>query len=492
MNVPIFCKQAAFGAAAVCTAPISPAAMNPPNILFIFADDLSYEAVGALNMQDIDTPNLDRLARRGTLFSCAYNMGSYHGAVCIASRTMLNTGRSLWNAHGLDTAPQMAAEAAQGRLWPQRMQQAGYRTYMTGKWHIKIAADTVFDVVADERGGMPEQTEEGYNRPLSEADYETGWKPWDTKYGGFWEGGRHWSEIVGDHTVDFLQQASKEDRPFFIYAAFNSPHDPHQAPKEYIDRYPLNRIQLPENYLPKYPHQDDIGCGKALRDERLAPFPRTEYAAKVQRQEYFAQITHMDTQIGRILDALQESGLADHTLVIFTSDHGLAKGRHGFMGKQNMYEHSMRVPILLSGPGIPAGKTVAKPVYLQDIMPTTLQLAGADIPDSIDFKSLLPLIREENLYADKMIYGAYRGLQRMILREGWKLIFYPTLGIERLYHLESDPHEIRDLAQDPDCSDRLKALRSELRDLSRTVNDPLDYENPEESWTTYFELKTRM
>jgi len=142
-----------------------------------------------------------------------------------------------------------------------------------------------------------------------------------------------------------------------MYLAFNATHDPRQSPKEYIDRYPLDRIKLPENFLPQYPHAAKV-CGLGLRDEKLMPYPRTEFAVKVHRQEYFAIVTHMDDQIGRILEALEKSGKADNTYIIFTADHGLAVGHHGFCGKQNMYDHSMRVPFFIVGPDIEAGSKI--------------------------------------------------------------------------------------------------------------------------------------
>ncbi len=148
-----------------------------PNILFLFADDLSYETIGASQILDIDTPNLDTLVEHGASFTHAYNMGAWNGAVCMASRAMLNSGRSVWHAQSSD----FRGMAKENRTWSQQMQQAGYRTYMSGKWHVRCKAKSVFDVVKHERGGMPKQTEAGYNRPLSEEDYEKGWKPWGNR-----------------------------------------------------------------------------------------------------------------------------------------------------------------------------------------------------------------------------------------------------------------------------------------------------------------------
>ena len=318
--------------AAVCLALGQTQVEAKPNVLFLFADDQCFETIGSLGLTDIDTPNLDRLASRGTQFSRAYNMGSWSGAVCVASRHMLITGRHIWRAQTASqtlrsgkksTDEQKAAREQEfNNLWPQVMGRAGYQTFFTGKWHIQAPADKAFQVAQHIRGGMPNQTPQGYNRPL--PDKPDPWSPYDVKFDGFWKGGKHWSEVVADDAVGYIGTAKKDERPFFMYIAFNAPHDPRQAPKEYVDRYPLSRIQVPENYLDEYPYKDAIGCSAKLRDEKLGPFPRTHHAVKIHRQEYYAIIEHMDAQIGRILDALDASGQAENTYIFFTADHGLA------------------------------------------------------------------------------------------------------------------------------------------------------------------------
>ena len=486
MNIP---KRATF-AATICAAvfllshatALAQPSSEQPNILFVFADDMSFETIGAAKMLDIDTPNLDKLARRGASFTHAYNMGAWAGAVCAASRTMLNTGRFLWQAQD-----SVKPAVKQKQMWSQRMQTAGYQTYMTGKWHVpQVAPDGLFNVVKNVRPGMPQDFRRkgsddrtkpkgyGYNRPIDEDDYKNGWKPWDKTNGGFWEGGTHWSEVVANDGIEYLAAAAKDDKPFFMYLAFNATHDPRQSPKEYIDRYPLDHIKLPENFLPQYPHAAKI-CGLGLRDEKLMPYPRTEFAVKVHRQEYFAIVTHMDDQIGGIMEALEESGKADNTFVVFTADHGLAVGRHGFSGKQNMYDHSVRVPFFVVGPGIEAGTKVETPIYLQDAMATALDIAGASA-EGVDFKSLLPLLRGETSEHYSAIYGAYMKKQRMITLDDWKLISYPKIGVERLYNLEEDPHENDDLSTNPEYSPQLSKLREALDQLQSDLKDPQNNE----------------
>lgn len=467
--------------------------IHRPNILFILTDDQSYDAVHALGGDEIQTPNMDRLAREGLTFTHAYNMGAWHGAVCVASRTMLNTGRFLWRAKAREQ--QLEQDAQHGTFWSQRMQQVGYKTYFSGKWHVKVDVHHVFDQgrVHHVRPGMPHQTEMGYNRPLeNEPDR---WKPWDKSRGGYWEGGRHWSEVVADDAVEYLQQTSVDPSPFFMYLAFNAPHDPRQSPREFIQRYPQAQIKIPDSFLPEYPYATPMGCGPNMRDERLAPFPRTIHAIQVHRQEYYAIVTHLDEQIGRVLEALRQSGQAENTYVLFTSDHGLAIGRHGLLGKQNMFDHSVRMPLIITGPDVPAGRRLSVPVYMQDVMPTTLELAGAQPSPDIEFHSLLSRIRR--VEADNLpipenhetpskdsedptrslypaIYGAYRNLQRMITAGDYKLILYPSIQKKLLFNLREDPEEIHDLAEQPTYQATVGRLYAELVRLQKTMDDPLE------------------
>lgn len=447
-------------------------AAEKPNILFIFADDQSYETIAALGNDEVKTPNLDKLVQSGTSFMNAYNMGGWSGAICVASRTMLNTGRMVWRAHAVEKNLQDLAD--KGQSWAQLLEAEGYETYMTGKWHVKIDPAKFYNHVANQRPGMPNATPEGYNRPIKgEIDP---WSPFDQSFGGFWEGGKHWSEVLADDAEGFLANAAKQDAPFFMYLAFNAPHDPRQSPKRFVDMYPQENIKVPLSFMPEYPFKDDIGCSDKLRDEKLAPFPRTEYAVRVNRQEYYAIISHMDEQIGRILEALRKTGKMDNTYIFFSADHGLAVGNHGLIGKQNMYEHSLKPPMIVVGPDIPANERRDAMVYLQDIMATSLDLAGAEKPHYVEFNSLLPLIEDsgkESAY--DTIYGCYLpDTQRMVRKDNLKLIVYPKAKTVRLFDLDADPLELRDLAGDPSKWKVIRTLFGELLKLQEKMDDELD------------------
>ena len=439
-----------------------------PNILFVFTDDQAPDTVGAWGNHQIRTPNMDRLVEAGCSFTHAYNMGAWNGAVCLASRKMLNTGRFLWPAH----AENLDKRVKQRKMWSQLIADAGYETYFTGKWHVPADPEKIFDHVRHVRPGMPKQTEAGYHRPVEGG--EDVWQPWDASRGGFWEGGKHWSEVLADDAEAFLQQASKSDKPFFMYLAFNAPHDPRQSPKSYVDMYPWQQIELPRSFQPQYPFAEAMGAGPKLRDEALAPFPRTAYAAKVNRSEYYALVSHTDTQIGRILQALEETGKADNTYILFTADHGLAVGRHGLMGKQNMHWHSVRVPLIAVGPGIAAGRRIDTRVYLQDTMATALDLAGAEVPGDVQFRSLLPLLNNERSEQYDAIYGGHMDRQRMVIDDDYKLILYPAAPAARLYNLAEDPQELNDLAGEPSSKPMMQRLFASLQKLQKENGDTFD------------------
>ena len=198
--------------------------------------------------------------------------------------------------------------------------------------------------------------------------------------------------------------------------------------------------------------------------------------------------THMDAQVGRILAALEESGQADDTVVIFTSDHGLAMGSHGLMGKQNHYDHSIRAPFIVKGPGVPAGAMVPGMFYLSSVFPTAAEMAGVEVPETVEAPSIVPLINGEKDAVYEYIYGSYRHFQRMVRSQDWKLIYYPMIQRTQLFNLAEDPEEMNDLADDPANAERIAAMMQELESLKAMVGDPLINEAPEESYGEFLRL----
>lgn len=467
-----------------------------PNIVFIFTDDQTYTAINALGNSEIKTPNMDALVQQGTTFTNAYNMGSWSGAVCAASRAMLISGRTVWRANNF--RQNWKKQDSIDKTWAKLLENSGYNTYMTGKWHVDAPATKVFKYTANIRPGMPRDAWDhatmvakfdslyktknpdsktimpnGYNRPKTTTD--TTWLPTDITKGGYWKGGKHWSEVLKDDAITFINTAKQKEKPFFMYLAFNAPHDPRQAPKAYQAMYNVNNITIPKSFLPEYPYRHNIANGDDLRDEALAPFPRTELAIKTHIKEYYASITHLDAQIGDILTALKNSGKINNTYIIFTSDHGLAMGKHGLLGKQNLFDHSIRPPMIIVGPDIPKNKKNTADVYLQDAMATSLEIAGIQKPNYIEFNSFLQLAKQNNTKSNyKSIYGAYLDVQRMIRKDGYKLLVYPKIKKVLLFNLQTDPEEMNNIANLPEEQNRVLQLFNELQKLQKTMNDPLD------------------
>jgi choline-sulfatase len=466
-----------------------------PNFLVVVADDQCFRTINALNNREVFTPAFDRLVKRGTAFTHCFHQGSWTGAVCVPSRAMMHTGRYLWNCGG--------DSCGSYPLLGEVLQMAGYDTYAVGKWHN--GDQTAFRSFTTGKtlgpGFFASTPEDGlaYNRPRADDP----WTPWDPKYNGHWTpkdlwdienpahdsawimqngpspaeaGARYqWSqhscELYADSVIKLLgQTASRPARPFFLYLAWNAPHDPRQAPKEIVDMYPADKIEVPPNFLPRHPFdQGDFH----VRDEQLAPFPRTPRDAQVHRREYYALITYMDRQLGRIIDALENTGQAESTCILVTSDHGLALGEHGLMGKQNLYDCSVRMPFIIAGPGIAAGRRNDAMIYQHCLFPTLCDLAGVATPATVQFPSLLPLLRGERERLFDSIYCAYRGYQRMARTARHKLILYPEAARVQLFDVANDPWEIKNLADDTRHAETISELFRELKKWQETVGDKL-------------------
>jgi len=267
-----------------------------------------------------------------------------------------------------------------------------------------------------------------------------------------------------------LHKAAKRDNPFFMYLGFNSPHDPRQSFKEDLALYPQESIEVPPNFLPEHPF--DQGDSK-IRDEMLAPFPRTKEAVQLHRREYYALITLVDRQIGRILDALQQSEKANNTYVILTADHGLAVGEQGLLGKQNMYECSVRMPLLIAGPGITPGRSVDELVYQHSMFATTCDLAKVPVPQTVEFPSLAPLLHGGDQPVHDAVFCYYRDFQRMLRNKKYKLIVYPQIDRTQLFDIEQDPWEMTDLSDDPTHASIKAGLLQQLASMQVAMGDNL-------------------
>ncbi|HAO95126.1 MAG TPA: sulfatase, partial [Verrucomicrobiales bacterium] len=444
-NLSISCPPGLFLMLAGCLflLPCS-AAEKRPNILFIIADDQSPFDLKIYNSESpLETPNLDALASGGMVFDGAHHMGAWVGGVCTPSRHMVMSGRTVWhipdrlnrvmNPHASNPAmvpPDLAMQTI-----PAVFNRAGYDTMRTCKrGNSYDKANALFKVCHDA-----------------------------TKRGGTDESGSAWH---AEQVLNYLsgRESEKDTAPFLIYFGFSHPHDVRDGKPELLAKYgavnhtdpgsppPANTKQppLPVGYLPQHPFDN---THMTVRDEVAVPGVwkrRDERTIRNELGREFACSENIDIQIGRVLRKLEEMGELENTYIIYTADHGIAVGRHGLMGKQNLYEHSWRVPFIVSGPGIKSGTRAKGNNYLLDILPTVCDLAGIDIPKTVQGKSIKPVLMGKSQQIRNVLYGAYCGGtkpgMRSVRKGDWKLIKYDTMeGTVRktqLFNLKDNPEEL--------------------------------------------------
>jgi len=337
-----------------------------PNVVFLFTDDQRFDTIHVLNNPEIKTPNMDRLVHRGVTFTRAHIMGGTSGAVCMPSRAMLMTGRTLFHLEN------RGANIPEDHvMMPEVFQKAGYRTFGTGKWHNGRRAFTRCFTQGGKimYGGMSDHLKV----PVYDFD-PTGEYPAESQF----VGDKFSSELFTDEAVAFLEKYPS-DMPFFLYVSYTAPHDPRMAPEDFTQMYPPEKVQMPENFMPRHPFDNGE---MRVRDEALAPWPRTPEIIREHIAAYYAMISHLDDQIGRILDTLERRGMTDNTIIVLAGDNGLAVGQHGLLGKQNLYDHSVRVPLVLCGPGIPKDRKSNALCYVLDIFPTLCEMLGLPMPET--------------------------------------------------------------------------------------------------------------
>ena len=431
--------------------PRSPAAERP-NILFIIADDQSPFDLKIYNPKStLETPNIDRLAARGMVFDGAHQMGSWVGGVCTASRHMIMSGRTLWhipdkpgrlnNPH--TTNPKLVPPNLPAFTLPAVFNDAGYSTVRTCK-----------------RGNSYEAA----NQLFSQGSAAT-------KRGGTDDTGSAWH---AERVLEYLQQreAGEQTDPFLIYFGFSHPHDKRDGKPELLEKYgavnhtdrsslpPVNSRQpgLPPNYLLAHPFPNSH---MSVRDEVAVSGvwdKRDERTIRNELGREYACSENVDIQIGRVLEKLEAMGELENTYVFYTADHGMAIGRHGLQGKQNLYEHTFRVPFIAAGPGIQAGSRVVGNIYLLDVLSTVSDLAGIEKPRTSEGISFRPVLEGKAESIRETLYGAYCGGSkpgmRCVKKGDWKMIKYDGLKGEvhqtQLFNLAENPHELLTQHRDPD------------------------------------------
>lgn len=443
--------------------------MSLPNILFIIADDHRFSAIHALQEKSVATPFLDRLITEGTTMRAARILGSCQGAVCIPTRASIHTGVNHFkNAVPDNDCPGMVLKP-EYPLLAETFRQAGYHTFATGKWHNDHASfnRSFCDAKAVFFGGMADH----YQTPVTDfdptgtyADDERRIEP------------RHSTEVFCDAATAFIETYEGKS-PFFAYLALTSPHDPRTAPQPFHQRYPADSIALPPNFMPEHPFDNGE---LQVRDELLAEHPRREDAARQHIADYYAMISHHDHELARVYQALEQRGWDDNTIIVYLADHGLAVGQHGLMGKQNVYDHSIRVPLIISGPGIAKGQKRSEPVYSYDIHPTLLDCAGVAQPPTIEAKSFFPALHGQAFQPRETLYSHHRTSQATVTDGRWKLICYYRDGKDgfrcfrrQLFDLEADAYETNDVIDDPGLLPVVKKLSQAMSAWQERLGDPI-------------------
>jgi arylsulfatase A-like enzyme len=354
-----------------------------------------------------------------------------------------------------------------GQTWPALFGRAGYATFMTGKWHngapsVPLSFQTARSVFL---GGMTD--------PLNASVS-------DLAEGRMTEArpaSNHTCAVFADEAIRFLNEQAQARKPFLCYVAFNAPHDPHIVPGDFPVRYAPEDIPLPANFLPQHPWDNG---DMTLRDEELLPWPRMPAQVRSMLADYYRYVSYLDLQVGRVLDALSALPLATNTIVVFAADSGVARGSHGLIGKQNLYEHSVRVPLIIAGPGIPTDLNSDAMVYLTDVFPTIGKLCGVPAPIMNEGAEFTPALLNPDRPARPHLVFAYRNVQRAIRDDRWKLIRYPRIDKTQLFDLRSDPNEMINLAYAPEHAARVAGLTAlltkELEQLGDNV--PLKVKNP--------------
>ncbi|MEM6978071.1 MAG: sulfatase-like hydrolase/transferase [Planctomycetota bacterium] len=472
-----------------------------PNVVIIVVDDQSPLELKQYNPRStLQTPNLDRLAAEGMVIDDARHMGAWSGAVCTPSRHMIMSGRTVWHIPNRKSRkgrkPLANPNAVNTALVPPDLE-----TNTLAAVFNRAGFDTM-------RTCKTGNSYEGANRQFTVRHDAM-------KRGGDAQSGSQWH---GDRVLDFLQSREKQNdptNPFLVYFGFSHPHDTRDGTPEYLAQYgatnhsdpdvpPAQNDQqpaLPINYLPAHPFPHGH---PGLRDEVSVSGVWERRDIGTIRNELgrqYACSANIDAQIGRVLDHLETTGQLDNTYVIYTSDHGMAIGRHGLQGKQNLYEHTWRVPMIVRGPGITAATRATGNVYLLDLLATICDLTGVDPPATNEGISFVPVLRGEQDSIRNISFGVYCGGtkpgMRAVKQGPWKLVEYDVLdGTVRktqLFNLDENPHEFLiehhaadvvaatgvkptsnqvNLADDPRYADQLKLMRVLLAEQMRRHDDP--------------------
>jgi arylsulfatase A-like enzyme len=462
-----------------------------PNVLLIMCDQLQWHAIAGRTICRM--PNVQRIVDRGMLFNRAYTPS----AICCPARAMLCSGAYHWH-NGVYNQVHVHPAITQDMrpdvvTYSQRLKEAGYWLGYTGKWHashVRTPLDFGFDEIAGPSGYTPAMLQGIAFRPGDGPEHNPNRTPhrivhqrvfqWpETKPFAQWEtrvGDERLTESCwfADAGIRMLQRAARSGKPWHVEVQFQAPHDPYWPFQQYVDHYRAADIPVPASFRDAFENKPHWHHREASLWEGL-----TEQDVQESRAHYYAYCEQLDTQIGRVLDALEATGQKDRTMIIFTTDHGDLVGAHRMYGKGWMpYEECYRIPLVIAWPGhIREGSTCNHLVQLHDVAHTLADIAAASPLPFADGRSLAPLFARPDHpdWEDALLCAYYGGeyllIQRMLITRRYKYV-HNGFDIDMMFDLQNDPDEIHNLVLDPACAAVRDALRHQLLDLMIRHGDP--------------------
>jgi arylsulfatase A-like enzyme len=454
-------------------------AKEKPNILFIAIDDQN-DWIGCMKGHpQVKTPNIDGLASKGMLFSNAH----CQSPLCNSSRISVMTGLrpSTTGVYGLAPTIRQVEEFKDVVTLPQYLKRNGYTTYMGGKifhgGYGRQKKHAEFDHVGPPAGV-------GVKPPKKLVDTPTS-NPW-VDWGTF----DHRDEEKGDWTVASYGVETldaKPQEPFFLSVGFFLPHVPCYVTKKWYDMYPEETLELPpfladdRNDTPRF----------SWHLHWKLPEPRHEFLVRTNQwknlvRSYLASTSFVDSQVGRVLDALERNGYADNTIVVLWSDHGFHLGEKEITGKNTLWDRSTRVPLIFAGPGVLRGQTCSQPAELLDLYPTLLELTGLPKNEALEGLSLMPQLIDSTTKRMRPAITTHNHDNHGIRSQNWRFIQYAD-GSEELYDMKADPNEWKNLIEDSAHTSVIQEHRKWLPKVNRkpvpgSKHRILTFENGEATW----------
>lgn len=424
---------------------------RPPNILLLLTDDQRVDSVGFMGNSVIETPTLDALASEGTVFGEAFVTTS----VCASSRASIFTGQYM-SRHGVHDFGAPLSPMSFAASYPLRFRNAGYRTGFFGKWGLG--------------GKLPRDAFDHFDGFSGQGSYSV-----ETA-----DGPRHLTGVLAEEVTDFVTEGPRH-QPFCASVSFKAPHGPwSESPAELAGLYTSEEMPVPATAnmeaFSRLPECVRESMGATTGNRWASHAEQLQEALR----RYYRTVTAVDRAVRRIMDGLQEAGVENETIVVFTSDNGILIGDHGLSGKWLMFEKSIRIPMLIFDPRLPTaarGRRVDGMALNIDVAPTLLDLAGVPIPERVQGRSLVPWLgaepadwRTDWFYEHDLHPGfGYIPVIEGVRERDWKYIHYTDAQTESLYDLRSDPDEREDLAREPGRAGELERLRVRCGELRSTV-----------------------